>query len=565
MNHAKKITSIYDELRNNDKARVGSIPLKDRLILSQLITNSPADKALRFAWANRSLAQACLSNSSAVLALGDAPEADLLARRASLMMRKKLGLVSPCEINNQGDLTEFLNRTNVSRLVIKQNYPCDNEEFFRAINFNFGKSKLEIANRKIDYDVIESKICLANVALKSESWMKHETERYLRFIVKKNNINLSEQELMDSAGIMKSLVSKVLIPTKIFKGSVDDLVVEVRVLIAENFLPVFKFPYSVSGFGVHYPKNLDGSYNISELKRALSSGGEFIGYLTDALNKNGQIVDQASLAHNISHYGITLQKHIYGHEHSVGYFKPLPSQASSFCLGLSDLVLTDVLVEGTGHSGNVLHYDTSYLHRILRNTPFNNQPNLLHFSIELILYLMYLDQKRIDNPEDFERVCVEDFGIQFIVNDAMGEIGLIEFNGRTPSCNLNHFYLLSKYDLDSEDATILPSKSVLFTNAKIMSASKFCGMKDRLESFITNLIKNTSDKLGDKCELVALQTSDGDLTVNFAYFLDHHKGQKLGSCLENIKKFFLHSIDITNNNQEKIGYSQVYRKRTQRY
>jgi len=539
----KNIASTYDELRNNDKAKVGNILLKDRLILSQLITNSPADKALRFVWANRSLAQACRSNSSAVLALGDAPEVDLLARKASLMMRKKLGLISPCEINNQDDLTEFLNRTNVSVLILKQNYPCDNEEFFRAINFNFGKTKLEIANKKIDYDVIESKMCLANVGRKSGSWMKYEIERYLRFILKKNNINLSEQEILDSARIMKSLVSKFLLSSKIFKGSMDDLATEVRTLIEENFLPVFKFSYSVSGFGVHYPKNLDGSYNISELERALSSGGELLGYLTDALNKNGQTIDRATLEHDISYYGIILQRHICGHEYSAGYFKPLSSQASDFCLGLNDLVVTDVLVEGTGHSGNVLHYDASYLHRILRSTPFNNQPNLLHFSIELILYLMYLDQKMINNPEDFERVCVEDFGIQFIVNDATGEIGLIEFNGRTPSCNLNHFHLLSKYNLDSEDATILLSKSVLFTNAKIMHASEFCGMKDRLESFVMSLIKNTNDKFGNKCELVSLQTTNGDLTVNFAYFLDHYREQQLGSCMDNIKKFFLHSID----------------------
>jgi len=536
---ADKVHIFYEKFQRKDGQKIGQILLDDRLILSQLVTNSPADNALRYVWANRSLAQVSHSNSSAILSLGGAPKADLLARKASLIMRRRLDLAVPSEISNQEDLDKFLRRTRMSRLVIKQNYPSDNEEFSWVKKFNFGTIKLEIANKKIDYDVIESKRCLANLCNKPESWIEHAIDKYLRFVLRKNDVILSEKEIIKSVEHIKMLTSSLLIPSKVFKGLISSLIDEIKKLTKENFFPVFKFPYSVSGFGVHYPKRKDGSYDIFELQQALKNDQVFLIYLAKALSKNGQKIDQKILKRSIEVGGIVLQKHISGSEHSAGYFKPLPSQAERFFLGINNLVVTDVLVEGTDHFGNVLCYESAYLSEILRNTLFEDQPGLFHLSIELILYLMYLDQKRVKSPKDFKFICVEDFGIQFIINKQGREVGLVEFNGRTPSPNFNHFHLLSKYNLDPSGHPAVPMKFVLFTNSIIISAKEFCNEENNLAEFVDGIIKKVKHKYGNRCELVSFQIIDDNLTINYGIFFKSKTKQKVAVDLKNIKKFFL--------------------------
>jgi hypothetical protein len=537
MSDSQQIKSIYGEMRAHDKKQIHSTPLDGRLILSQLVTNSPADVALRYAWANRSLAQASTARTSAILSLTNAPKADLLARRASLLLREKLQLPTPVEIVGQNDLTDFLHKTHLQKIVVKQNYPCKNEELDRALSMDFGQAKIEIANSRQDYDIIESKECLASVATKSEQWRAKNIDRYLRFIFKKNSINLTEDDAASSVAIIISLVSKFLIPSVTFTGSIKDLTKTLKDMLDKDFLPVFKFPYSVSGFGVHYPKNQDGTYNTSELRAALANESAFLSYLTSSLNKDGQIMEESAIAENITRHGIVLQKHIVGHEHSIGYFKPSESRAKDFGLALTDIVVTDVLVEGTGHIGNVLHYDETYIDAILAATPFKGRALLLHFVVEVVLYLMYLNAARIDDPGEFAKVAVEDFGIQFIVDDKSGEIGLIEFNGRTPSCNLNHFHLLSKYGAELSDEHIMPSRTVMFTSARLCSTDDFFKREDELDQLVSELIASTEAEFGKQCELVSLQTTNNNVTVNFGYYIEDGS-VNVSARLGEIKQFF---------------------------
>ena len=41
-------------------------------------------------------------------------------------------------------------------------------------------------------------------------------------------------------------------------------------------------------------------------------------------------------------------------------------------------------------------------------------------------------RKLVNNPEEFTKFNFEDFGIQLIIDNITGKIGLIEINGRIP-------------------------------------------------------------------------------------------------------------------------------------
>jgi hypothetical protein len=525
----KKIVDVYNDLRKKDKNLIANMPLENRIILSQLITNSAADSALRFAWVNRALAQSSnnKTNNSAILSLADAPEEQLIARKITKLLREMTGLTNPIEIFNEEDLDNYI--SNHQNIVLKQNYPSNissEMKMFQMINYN--NIKFEIANSKEAYNVIESKKCLAEVAQKSKEWLKENVSEYVNFILNKNNLAFTNEELEESCELMTELVSTFLIPTKVYKGGIKGLYELVIKLFNNGFLPVFKFNYSVSGYGVHYPKKDDGTYDIEELKEKLSSENSLMDYLTESLNKNGQVIRKEELINNIEQYGITLQKYIFGHEHSIGYFKPLKNKADTFSLALTEFIVTDVIVEGTAHCGNILHYDENYIFDILKQTKFNGKANLLHFSVEIILYLMYLNEKLINNPSEFKNISVEDFGIQFIVNDNTGDVGIIEFNGRTPSCNFNHYHLLSKYGVGFENCNILPTQICMFTNAKIMKLSKFNKIvRDGNEKkLIKDLVEKTKEKFNERCEIISIQIVNGEVNVNFVYFLNEEDNAK---------------------------------------
>lgn len=536
----EKIVNVYNELRCKDKKQIANMPLENRIILSQLITNSAADSALRFAWVNRALAQSSnnVASNSAILSLGDdAPEEQKMARIITQKLREATGLTNPIEIFDEKDLEDYINSH--KNIILKQNYPCDiSNEILRFKRINNKNINFEVANSKEAYNVIESKKCLAEIAQKDKEWLKDKISEYVQFIIRKNNITFSKEEIEESCELMIDLVTTFLIPTKVYKGSIKGLFDLVKKLFTEGFLPVFKFNYSVSGYGVHYPKKSDGTYDIVELKEKLSNEDTLVDYLTEALNKNGQTIKKEELIKNIEQYGISLQKYIFGHEHSIGYFKPLSSKVESFCLSLTEFIVTDVIVEGTAHCGNTLHYDDNYIFEVLKHTKFNGKANLLHFSVEIILYLMYLNEKLINEPAEFKNIAVEDFGIQFIVNDMTGDVGIIEFNGRTPSCNFNHYHLLSKYGVGFENKGELPTQVGMFTNAKIMNSDYFkeivkSGNEDVL---IDNLIKKTREKFNNKCEIISIQIVNNDVTVNFVYFLD--KDDDANEKLMDIKNFY---------------------------
>ncbi len=537
----EKIVDIYNKLREKDKKNIKNIPLENRIILSQLITNSAADRALKYAWVNRALAQSTKKCNSAILSLDkEAPKEQLLARKLSKGLREKQNLSNPIEIFDKDDFSNFIRNYHEDNIVVKQNYPSDNDEIRRLNDFNFENKKIQIANTKEAYDIIESKKCLAEIAEKDRKWLEDKISEYVKYIFEKNKIEISYEQKNDSCKLMTNLVFNFLIPTRKYKGNITGLYSLVLQLVEDEFLPVFKFNYSVSGYGVHYPKTESGKYDIETFKKKLYNEETFINYLTEELNKNGQIILKEDLINNINKNGITLQKYIFGHEHSIGYYKPLEDISDNFCLALTEFVVTDVLVEGTAHCGNVLHYDDEYIFKILEKTKFNNKANLLHFSIEIILYLMYLNEGLINNPSEYKKMCVEDFGIQFIVNDETGEVGLIEFNGRTPSCNLNHYHLLSKYGVGFEKKNILPTNRVVFTNAKIMDIDKMDSVikdKDMIERFLNDILELNKQKFKNKCELVSLQIVNNDLSVNFAYFLK--KQDNVNKILKEVKKIFI--------------------------
>lgn len=536
----ESIVNIYNDLRKKDKKKIEGIPLENRIIISQLITNSPADSALRYAWVNRALAQSDKKESSAILSLGEnAPKEQIYARKVSKKIREKNGLTNPIELFSKDDFKKFMEDKQVENIVIKQNYPSESEEMIRFNQMNSANYSFQIANTKEAYNVIESKKCLASISQKNKDWLSKNITEYIEYIINKNNIQMSINDLSENCELMTNLVSTFLIKTKIYKGEIKGLYDLVLELLKDNFWPVFKFNYSVSGYGVHYPKMANGQYDLEELKNKLKDEETFIQYLTDMLNKNGQKVSKDELMDNIKNYGITLQKYIYGHEHSIGYFKPLKNVADNFSLALTDFIVTDVIVEGTAHCGNILHYDEKYIFEILEKTKFKDKANLLHFSVEIILYLMYLNEGIINSPEEYQNVCVEDFGIQFIVNDESGDVGIIEFNGRTPSCNFNHYYLLSKYGIGFEEKNILPTKKVMFTNAKIIDSSKFCNIieNDYEEKFINSLLEKTNEIFKNKLEIVSIQVFENDVTMNFAYYLDIHENPS--KELANIKNMLL--------------------------
>ena len=90
---------------------------------------------------------------------------------------------------------------------------------------------------------------------------------------------------------MLKLVDSLLIPCELYKGGIKGLRVKIKELLNKNFLPVLKFSDSISGYGVHYPKDEDGNYDSKEIEEAIQSDLKLEKYLVSALNKNGQEID----------------------------------------------------------------------------------------------------------------------------------------------------------------------------------------------------------------------------------------------------------------------------------
>ena len=227
---------------------------------------------------------------------------------------------------------------------------------------------------------------------------------------------------------MKKLVNAILIKSEVFKGNISDLRKKIKELLSNNILPVLKFDDSISGYGVHYPKTKEGKYNIKEIEEVLEDDLSFEKYLLSSFNKNGQNINLDELKSKIEKIGLVLQKYIEGSDYAIGFYKPSEMHKHNFALGIIDLDISDVLTYGTAHYGDILHYEPEFLDSILKNTVFKGQSELLYFSIEILIFLICINEGMINKAEEFENVNMEDFGIQFMVNSKTGEMGLIEIN-----------------------------------------------------------------------------------------------------------------------------------------
>lgn len=265
--------------------------------------------------------------------------------------------------------------------------------------------------------------------------------------------------------------------------------------------------------------------------------------MVSVLNKNGQEIDSNYIANTLKKDGIILQKYIRGNDYAIGFFKPLKVYNNKFSLGIVDLDISDVLTDGTAHYGDVIHYEGKYINKILKNTIFDKQPELIFFTIEILVYLMCLNEKLIDSPEEFENFNFEDFGIQFMVDNITGEIGLIEINGRTPSHNFNHFNLLSMYGKDFLENFKLPTCKVFCTSTKLIKIVDFYKMikeeKDE-NKLIEYLINEIKIKYNKKCQLVSFGVEGEFFLVYYIYYLQEK--DILQDIKEEITYFFRKSM-----------------------
>lgn len=533
----------YEYLRNKDKQRVKMNPIKNRIVLGKLITDTKVDSELKYVWINRAVGQASNDNSTAILGLNASDNNEQkLTRNLTLNYRKLENQSTPFEIKNNDDLKKFLNDYKENYIIIKQNYPnLNNEENTTISKFDFKGKKIVYANSEIGNKVIGANKALQNLSSKDTEWIDKNVEDYIKYFYYKNNIE-TDENFTNSLNQMKELVKKIIIPTKFYKGNISKLRVEIKELIDNNFLPVFKFSNSISGYGVHYPKKEDGKYNVNEIMDVLENDEKFISYFVNALSKNGQKINNNYLIDSIKNEGIILQKFINGKDYAIGFYKPLNILNEKFALNIIDIDISEVITDGTAHYADILHYEDDFLNKILVGTAFEERSKLLYFSIEILIYLLYLNENIISNPTEFANVNFEDFGIQFMVDNSNGDIGLIEINGRTPSHNFNHFNILSTYG--ENFIKKLPTYNVLCTSSKSIDIKRFENKVSNKENiFIDKIYKETLKKFKNKCQIVAFQVMDKQLTIYYEYYLEENDEiQKIMNKVNNLYKEIIWQI-----------------------
>lgn len=542
-----EIFKIYTNLREKDKKLIGTYPIDNRIILSKLITNTNADSELKYVWINRAVAQVSNNNTSAILGLDNLdPRKQKISRRITLKLRKMQNLNIPFEINNSNDFDIFIEKIKEKFIIIKQNYPnYSNEENSELKNYNFRNKQIIYANSEEGNRIIGENECLEKLCRKDKKWLKDNIEKYLTYFYKKNNLEQPKDLFTQDIDTMSKLVKALLIPCVLYKGDIKGLRLKIKELLNKDFLPVLKFSDSISGYGVHYPKDTDGKYDIREIEDAIKSDTKIEEYLVSALNKNGQKINYNYIVNTIKNDGIILQKYIKGNDYAIGFFKPLEVYNKEFSLNMIDLDVSDVLTEGTAHYGDVLHYEEKYINKILKNTVFKGQEELIFLAIEILIYLLCLNEKLVNNPEEFEKFNFEDFGIQLMIDNITGEMGLIEINGRTPSHNFNHFNLLSMYGKNFQKKGILPKERVFCTSTKFIKIEDFYELIQDVndeEKLIKYLVETIRKHYVEKCKLLFFGVSDNYFSLYYAYFLDENDiPQKIN---ENITDFLKKIIEV---------------------
>ena len=546
-----KLINLYRDLRIKDKKLISTIPIDNRIILSKLETNSSADCELKYAWLNRATTQVSKNKTSAILGLSDCDSKEhKVSRRMTLKYREEENLPIPFEINSSKDFEIFMNNINQNFIIIKQNYPnYKNEEFLRLKKYNFKNKKIIYANIEKSNIVIGSNESLEKICAKDTKWLSNKIEEYLIYFYNKNDIKFIKEDYDFSLKTMIKLVNSILIKSELYKGDISNLRNRIKNLLSNNILPVLKFSDSISGYGVHYPKNNDGKYNRDEIEEVIENDICFEKYLVSVFCKNGQTINKDNLLKKIEENGIILQKYIEGNDYAIGFFKPLEMYAQQFSLGLIDLDISEVLTNGTAHYGDILHYEEEFIHNILKNTFFKGQSELLYFSIEILLFLICVNEGIVNKPEELINFNIEDFGIQFMVNDKTGEIGLIEINARTPSHNFNHFNLLSVYGREFWNSYLLPSKKILCSSAKIIVISELYKIikneedENKLIHFLKTKMSNNYNK---RCQLISFQVLDNFFTVYYNYFIEDNNFSY--DIIKKIEIFFKESISSFINN-----------------
>ena len=520
-----EILNLYTSLRKKDKKLVGTYPIDNRIILSKLITNTNTDSELKYVWINRALAQVSDNKTSAILGLdGLDPKSQKISRRMTLKLRKIKGWNVPSEINNSNDFNSFIDNNKEKFIIIKQNYPnYSNEEISELKNYNFRNKKIIYANSEDGNKSIGSNESLEKICRKNKEWLKINIEKYLMYFYKKNDLEYNNESFQKSLDTMLKLVNALLIPCELYKGDIKGLRLEIKKLLNDNFLPVLKFSDSISGYGVHYPKDKYGNYNLKEMEDAIKTDSKFQEYLVLALNKNGQKINHNYVLNTLETKGINLQKYIKGNDCAIGFFKPLEIYNKDFSLDIIDLNISEVLTDGTAHYGDVLHYEEKYINKILKNTVFEQQEELIFLAINILIYLMCLNEKLVEKPENFEKFNFEDFGVQLMINNITGEMGLIEINGRTPSHNFNHFNLLSTYGKDISEKWLDSTSGIFCTSTKLIKISDFFELvkdEDDENRLIKYLVTNIESNYGEKCKLLFFVISEDYFSLYYLYFLN---------------------------------------------
>lgn len=531
------ILMLYNKLRIKDKQNIGTLPIDNRVILSKLVTDSSADTELKYVWINRAVAQASKNNTTAILGLNDNDSSEYkTTRRMTLELRKKQGNPIPFEINNLTDFNNFIENYKEKYIIIKQNYPnYHNEEYQNLKNLNFKGITTINANSEEGNKVIGGNKCLVKLSYRTQKWFDEEIEKYLLYFYNRNSI-IIDYEFKNSLITMQELTKSLLIPTEYYKGDIEGLKEIIKKLLDNDFLPVFKFDNSISGYGVHYPRNNTGEYDIKEIKEAIVSADTLKSYLVSVLNKNGQKINEKYLIENIKKNGIMLQKFIKGKDYAIGFFKPLNIYNKNFSLGIIDISLSDVITDGTAHYADVLHFEDKYLDKIVKNTIFENRSQLLYLAIEIFIYLLFLNEELIKTPEEFMNVNFEDFGIQLMV-DNNGEIGLIEINGRTPSHNFNKFNILSIYG--KEFFSKIKANKILCTSCNVLEKkvfNKYIRNKNIQNKFIEYLIVEVKKIYNDKCQITSFQVMEDNFSIYYTYFMNEE--DKTFDIVNEIKEFF---------------------------
>ena len=519
-----ELFKIYTNLRKKDKNVIKSIPLDNRIILSKIKTNSNADSELKYAWVNRAIAQVSGNKTSAILGLLESdPKEQAIARRLTLKYREKEKYPIPIEIKNQKDLEIFLNKLDKNHIIIKQNYPnYNNEEFLNLKHLNFIDKKIIYANSEKSNIIIGSNDSLQKIYTKDKIWLKNNIESYLIYFFLKNNIKIFGGILEESTSIMMKLINSILIQSEFYKGDISNLRKRLIDLVKNNILPVFKFNDSISGYGVHYPRKIDGEYNKEEIEEVIKNDICLKNYLISSFDRKGSDNKFNNIVKKIEENGIILQKYIEGNDYAIGFFKPNEIYSQNFSLEILDLDISEVLTIGTSHYGDILHYENEFLSLILKNTIFEKREELLFFSVEVLLFLIAINEGIIKKPEEFINIKMEDFGIQFMVNNKTGEIGIIEINARTPSHNFNHFNLLSIYGDGFWNSNLLYSKKILCKSAKIISIEKFnevINNEDKENKFIIYII-NRINIYSARFHLISFQIIENFIGIYYYYFIE---------------------------------------------